>query len=140
MLQPVHWSPLQTIDLASVPVEVSRHDLSLYMEDTGWPDAALDAYVDFWNDEYYQHMRRLPAEYQLLDIQACFQTAYGSHVRPEAILMQKIVNTDGLGALLSTVRDIDPNEWPGSYMYGALELRDQWESKLLRTSAWSPLY
>jgi len=25
-------------------------------------------------------------------------------------------------------------------MYDALEVRDQWESKLLRTSTWSPLY
>ena len=29
---------------------------------------------------------------------------------------------------------------PGSYMYDALEFRDQWESRLLRTSSWSPLY
>jgi hypothetical protein len=25
-------------------------------------------------------------------------------------------------------------------MYEALKYRDQWESRLLRTSAWSPLY
>ena len=29
---------------------------------------------------------------------------------------------------------------PGSYMHDALELRDQWESRLLRTSSWSPLF
>ncbi|EUA42397.1 hypothetical protein I553_6257 [Mycobacterium xenopi 4042] len=29
---------------------------------------------------------------------------------------------------------------PGSYMFEALKYRDQWESRLLRTSAWSPLY
>ncbi|WP_231117880.1 hypothetical protein [Mycobacterium colombiense] len=29
---------------------------------------------------------------------------------------------------------------PGSYMFDALKFRDQWESRLLRTSDWSPLY
>jgi hypothetical protein len=28
----------------------------------------------------------------------------------------------------------------GTYMADALTYRDQWESRLLRTSAWSPLY
>ena len=27
---------------------------------------------------------------------------------------------------------------PGSYMANALEFRDQWESRLLRTAPWSP--
>jgi hypothetical protein len=29
---------------------------------------------------------------------------------------------------------------PGTYMFEVLRYRDQWESRLLRTSAWSPLY
>jgi len=29
---------------------------------------------------------------------------------------------------------------PGTYMHDSLAYRDQWESKLLRTSKWSPLY
>ena len=28
---------------------------------------------------------------------------------------------------------------PGSWMHEALDLRDQWRSKLLRTAVWSPL-
>jgi hypothetical protein len=28
---------------------------------------------------------------------------------------------------------------PGTWMHDALALRDRWESKLLRTSPWSPL-
>jgi hypothetical protein len=28
---------------------------------------------------------------------------------------------------------------PGTWMHDALEVRDQWVSRLLRTSAWSPL-
>ena len=29
---------------------------------------------------------------------------------------------------------------PGTFMHDALAYRDQWESRLLRTSSWSPLY
>jgi hypothetical protein len=29
---------------------------------------------------------------------------------------------------------------PGSYLADALTFRDHWESRRLRTSAWSPLY
>ena len=37
--------------------------------------------------------------------------------------------------------DIPPeHRGPGTYMFDALKYRDQWESRLLRTSAWSPLY
>jgi hypothetical protein len=29
---------------------------------------------------------------------------------------------------------------PGTWLHDALEVRDQWESRLLRSAAWSPLY
>jgi hypothetical protein len=53
--------------------------------------------------------------------------------------MQRIHKLDQLGRLLST--DIPPElRARGSWMYDALAVRDQWESKLLRTSVWSPLF
>lgn len=139
MLVPVEWSPLQDVDLADVPVDGAEHDLSLYMEDTGWPTAALDDYVDFWDHDYFRMMRRTPADRRILDIEACFQVAYGTHRRPEAVLMQKILNYGLLLNLITEPEDYDPDTWPGSYMHGGLRYRDQWESKLLRTSSWSPL-
>jgi len=66
--------------------------------------------------------------------------AHGSGIRPEAILMQKVMSFDTLGRLLTTAEEHDPTTWPGTYMAKGLEVRDQWESKLLRTSAWSPLW
>ena len=66
--------------------------------------------------------------------------AHGTGARPEATLMQKILNYDLLLNLIAEPADYDPDCWPGTYMYGALRYRDQWESKLLRTSRWSPLY
>jgi len=121
-----------------VPTDGRQHELSLYMHDTGWPDAPLDDYIQLWDEDYWRFMREISAEHQLLDIVACFQVAHGSGTRPEAILMQKVMSIDALGHLLTNVEEYDPDTWPGSYMAKGLEIRDQWESKLLRTSAWSP--
>jgi hypothetical protein len=139
VLVPVHWSPLQEVDLKSVPVDGAEHECSLFMEDTGWPDSSLDDYIQCWYDIYYVPMNKAPVEMQMLDIQACFQVAHGTSMRREAILWQKIRHTDRLVHLLSS--DFPPeHRQPGSYMYDALAYRDQWESRLLRTSPWSPLY
>lgn len=140
LLVPVHWSPLQEVDLAAVPTDGAEHELSLYMEDTGWPTAPLDDYIDFWDTEYFRMMQQVPADRRILDIEACFQPAYGTHRRPEAMLMQKIRDYGLLMNLISEPEAYDPDRWPGSYMHHGLRYRDQWESKLLRTTPWSPLY
>jgi hypothetical protein len=138
-LVPVHWSPLQEVDLASVPTDGAEHEPSLFMEDTGWPYSSLDEYIQCWYDIYFEPMQRVPADLAMLDIQACFQVAHGSYQRREAMLWQKIYSAERLVGLLS--RDFPPeHRQPGSYMYDALAYRDQWESRLLRTSTWSPLY
>lgn len=85
-------------------------------------------------------MRQTPPEQRLLDVQACFQVSHGTGVRPEAVLLQKVVNTSILGGLITSAEKHDPTTWPGTYMTRSLEVRDQWESKLLRTSRWSPLW
>ena len=139
LMLPVNWSPLKAVDLATVPTDAREHELSLFMEDTGWPDVALDEYIRFWDEDYYQVLSRYELGRALLDIQACFQVAHGTHRRREAVLWQKIVNQE---ALLHLLANEVPEEQKGadSYMVKALEFRDQWQSRLLRTSAWSPLY
>ncbi len=135
LLLALPWSPLASIDLATVPVEPAEHELSLYMEDTGWPHAPLDDYTTFWGEVYAPMLARS----QLLRIEACFQTAHGGGRRPEAILFQKVVSHEGLLQLLETETRRELKQ-PGMFMHDALQVRDQWESRLLRTSAWSPLY
>ena len=137
LLVPVRWSPLVELDLEAVPTDGAEHELSLYMEDTGWPHAAIDDYVDFWETSYFAPMRA--ASSSMLDIQAVFRTAFGSGERKEAVLMQKVVDHKALLRLLTTEV---PAQYrgPGTFMHEALALRDRWESKLLRTSSWSPLY
>lgn len=140
LIVPTSWSALQEVDLAAVPTDGREHELSVYMHDTGWPDAPLDDYLELWDREYWRHMRAVPSDKKLLDIVACFQVAHGSGVRPEAILMQKVMNYPTLGNLLMSTEEHDPTTWPGTYMSKGLTIRDQWESKLLRTSSWSPFW
>jgi len=137
ILVPVSWSPMHDVDFAAVPTTAADHGLSIYMEDTGWPEAAVEDYTAFWEKSYYEPMRERAGS--LLDIQAVFRVAHGTGRRKEAVLMQKVTDHDGLLRLLTTEV---PGAYrqPGTFMYEALAYRDRWESKLLRTSAWSPLY
>jgi hypothetical protein len=132
----VPWSPMGDLELAGVPTDGAEHELSLYMEDTGWPHAAIDDYVAFWESMY---LGLTQSAASMLDIQAVFRAAFGAGRRKEAVLMQKIVDH---GALLRLLTTEVPEQYrgPGTFMYEALAYRDRWESKLLRTSAWSPLY
>lgn len=137
LLLPVPWSPLHDVDLAAEPTDPQDHEPSLFMEDTGWPDVPLDDYVEFWERDYMPMLHRAPVEQRLLEIQACWVPALGAGRRPEAILWQRVHNQKHLLGLLTT--EITPAmKGPGSYMATALEYRDQWQSRLLRTASWSP--
>ena len=142
ILLPVEWSPLQTVDLTGVPTDGATHPLSLFMEDTGWPHAPLDDYIRCWDEIYYRPLSKAPPGRRVLEIQACFQVAHGSAKRREAMLWQKIDASNDYAALVRLLTtDLPPEQRaPGTYMFDALKYRDQWESRLLRTSAWSPLY
>jgi hypothetical protein len=138
---PVYWSAIQEVDFAQVPTDGTEHELSLFMEDTGWPYSSLDEYIKCWDELYYQPIQRSAANTGTvtIDVQACFQNAHGTGQRREAMLWQKIGNPETVLHLLTS--DLAPEmRQPGTYMYDSLKYRDQWESKLLRTSKWSPLY
>jgi hypothetical protein len=143
VLVPLPWSPLAEVDLASVPCDPNgdEHELTIYMEDTGWPHAPLDEYTAYWERVYLPMLHASSGDRggrpRLLEIEAVFQVAHGGGRRPEAILFQKVVSHD---ALLRLLEHETPKELrqPGTFMHDALQLRDNWESRLLRTSAWSP--
>jgi hypothetical protein len=137
LLVPLPWSPLQDVVFAEVPVDGREHELSLYMEDTMWPyPEKFIEYIDRCGEVYAKSLDR-PAS--MLTIQAAFQPAFGSQQRREVALMQRIQQPEALLNLLRT--EIAPERrGPGTWMHDALDLRDQWTSRLLRTSSWSPLY
>lgn len=139
LLKPLPWSPLQTIDLGGVPTDGGEHELSIFMEDTVWPyEGRLAEYVERSGSHYATSMAEAAEKRgSLLRIEAGFRTAFGSHRRRELVLWQRIVEPKGL---LGLIRHEVPAEYkaPGTWMHDALELRDRWESKLLRASSWSP--
>ena len=140
LLVQVPWSPMGDVDLASVPATSPSHDLTLYMEDTGWPHVPVDEYTGYWERVYLPMLHDSGRDRpRLLEIQAVFQPAVGAGRRPEAILFQKVVDHAGLLRLLQTETPAEMKR-PGTFMHDALQYRDRWESRLLRTSAWSPLW
>jgi len=137
LLVPVEWSPMIDVDLSAVATTPQGHEPTMFMEDTGWPYAPLDAYTEFWGRDYHPMLARQPEATRLLEIQACWVTALGAGRRPEAILWQRIHNLDRLLALLAS--EVPPEyKAAGTYMAKGLEYRDQWESRLLRSAPWSP--
>jgi hypothetical protein len=137
LLVPLPWSPLQDVAFEEVPVDGREHELTLYMEDTMWPyEDKFEEYIDRCGEVY---ARSLEQPKSMLTIQAAFQPALGSHPGREVILMQRI---DRPEALLQLLRTHIPPEYraPGTWMHDALDLRDQWTSRLLRSSAWSPRF
>ena len=141
VIQPVSWSPLQDIDLASVPVTGDTHKNSLFMEDTAWPFAGgLQAYLDKAGT-LYDHTLSSQKEdgTGMIELEAAFQPVFGTHMTTEVILWQRVVNTKAVMWMLG--HDLPPEaSAPGTWLHDALEVRDRWESRLLRSAAWSPLY
>jgi hypothetical protein len=139
ILEPLPWSPLQEIDLAAVPSGSGEHEPTVFMEDTVWPyEGRLEDYVRRSGTHYAKEMARAgEAGHALLRVEASFRTVYGSHKRREILLWQKVIQPKALSMLIS--REV-PAQYkaPGTWMHDALELRDRWESKLLRSARWSP--
>jgi hypothetical protein len=136
VMVPTAWSPMQDVDIGAVPSDPQTHDLSLYMEDTGWPhDNNLDAYIDLAGRKYAPLLHHST----LLRMEASFRPAWGTHRRAEMVLMQKVLDRDALAVLLTT-ETAPEHKKSGTWMNDALDVRDKWESKLLRTTPWSPWY
>lgn len=137
VLREVDWSPFE-VSLADVATDGAEHPRTLYMEDTMWPRRGqLDRYLAAAGTVYSKMLGA--HDKPLLSIEAAWTTVPGAGVSPEVTLMQKIHDVSALVALLT--HELPPDmARPGSWMYDALEYRDQWRSKVLRTAPWSPCY
>jgi len=138
LLLPVDWSPMRDLDLASVPVDGVDHDPVLYMEDSAWPhESMLDTYLEKARTHYAPSLEER-TERSLLTLLAVFQAALGAPRRREVILWQRVDFPERLPGLFT--RELPAHvKGPGTWMHDALEVRDDWESRLLRSASWSPL-
>jgi hypothetical protein len=140
VLLPVPWAPSLVEDLDAVPTEPAEHPLSLFMEDTAWPhDGMLADYLEAARTHYAPSLDESRAGGRaILELLTVFQTALGAGRRSEVVLWQKILDHARLQNLLET--EVPPEyRKPGTWMHDALRVRDDWESRLLRTVRWSPL-
>jgi hypothetical protein len=138
ILLPVDWSPMRDIDLSSVPTDARQHDPALYMEDSAWPyEAMLDTYLEKARTHYAPSLEER-TERSLLTLLGIFQAALGAPRRREVVLWQRVDFPDRLPALFT--RELPAHvKGPGTWMHDALEVRDDWQSRLLRSASWSPL-
>jgi len=141
ILAPVSWSALQEIVLATVDSEGPEREQALYMEDTVSPfPGKLDAYLEAAGTLYARDTiaKRMAEGTSLLDLRAAFRTIVGPNAGREVILWQKVVRPELMQRLL--MHEVPPeHRGPGTWMNDALQFRDHWESRLLRTASWSPL-
>jgi hypothetical protein len=141
LLTPVSWSPRQDIDLESVPTSGDEHELTLFMEDTAWPySGGLAKYLAAAGTLYDRTLAESKqGGHSIIELEAAYQPVYGSHTTTEVILWQRVVNQKALLYLLANDLPASATA-PGTWMHDALAVRDQWESRILRSASWSPLY
>ena len=77
-------------------------------------------------------------ERSLLTLLGVFQAALGAARRREVVLWQRVDFPDRLPALFT--HELPARvKGPGTWVHDALDVRDDWESRLLRSTSWSPL-
>jgi hypothetical protein len=136
ILRPLPWSEMQEVEFSSVPAEPGDHELVLYMEDSAYPhEGMVHAYIAKAGEQYAPSLVR---KNPLLHMVAAFQPSHGTGRRREIVLWQRVADHQALLQLFTTAVPARFKA-PGTWMNDALEVRDQWTSRLLRTSAWSPL-
>lgn len=146
VLEPVEWSPAidttaASVGSASAVTAEPGPDLTLFMEDTAWPHPGrLGTYLDTAGSLYVETLRRA-AEHgrNVLELVGAFTSLYGAGPQREVVLWQRVARPDLLGPLLSREVPADYRA-PGTWMHDALDVRDRWESRLLRVAPWSPLH
>ncbi len=111
------------------------------MEDTAWPFAGgLQAYIEKAGTQYAPSLDQSKERRQnIIELEAAYQPVYGSHKTTEVILWQRITNHKALLWLLANDLPVGATD-PGTWMHDALDVRDQWESRILRSASWSPLH
>ncbi len=137
ILTALEWSP-SIGPLADVPTEPAEREPTVYMEDTMWPfPGKVRQYIQAAGSVYRNALGAEGSQVQM-SIELALQVMPGAGRYPEVTLLQKL---SSLPLLIRLLTNDLPGEVtrPGSWMHEALDLRDQWRSKLLRTSAWSPL-
>ncbi|MGZ8734434.1 MAG: hypothetical protein ACXW1M_04550 [Acidimicrobiia bacterium] len=141
ILVTVPWAPPLVADLSDVPTTVAAQPLTVFREDTARPHAGkVDAYLDAARDHYAPSLAEgRHGGRAMLTLETVWQTAWGSGPRRAVVLWQRVRDPASLGRLIGSEIPAE-HRAPGTWMHDALAVRDDWQSRLLRTASWSPLH
>jgi hypothetical protein len=142
LLAPLPWSPLGAVEIDAVPTEPQARGPvgTLFMEDTAWPHRGRrEAYLAKAGTLYVDTLAKAGATGRnILELVAAYVPRFGTGHHREIVLWQRVQRPELLLPLLT--REVPPeHRAPGTWMHDALEVRDQWESRLLRVADWSPI-
>jgi hypothetical protein len=141
ILVTVPWAPPLYADLSEVPTTSTPNPLTVFMEDTARPhEGKVDAYLAAARDHYAPSLAEgRHGGRAMLNLETVWQTAWGSGPRRAVVLWQRVRDPASLGRLISSEIPAE-HRAPGTWMHDALDVRDDWQSRLLRTASWSPLH
>ncbi len=137
VMAPLDWSP-SIGAISDLPVEPGGHEPTLYMEDTMWPFPGRLADYMRAAGAVYRPAIDADDSHVRLTMTLALRPLPGTGRASEVTLLQRITSVPLLLALL-TNEIPDELTRPGSWMHDALDLRDQWQSRILRSATWSPL-
>ncbi len=137
ILLPMSWGP-QVTPLDDIPTDGAERKQALFMQDRAWPhEAMLDEYIEAARTHYAPSLE-VHSDRSLLRMVAVLQAAWGAARRREIFLWQRVEYPERLPGLFT--RDLpEAVTAPGTWMHDALNVRDDWESQILRTTKHSPL-
>lgn len=137
----VPWSPGFDRVIEDVPAVAGGHERAIWLIDYGHPYAPLDDYVKFQEEKWYKPEGGVIYG-GMARLEGFFTTAYGTGRRPEGVFIEKILDFDKFFQLLQESSEMHVDKQPvrKEYMSEGLKYRDQWDSILVRTSSWSPVF
>ena len=136
------WSPLQQIDLDTVPMHGRPHTNSAcsWRTPPGPSPAGSTAYLDKAGTLYDETLSSQKEEGTgIIELEAAFQPVYGTHMTTEVILWQRVVNTKAVMWMLG--HDLPPSarrRGPGCTMPSRCATAGR--AGCCAAPAWSPLY
>ena len=135
LLRPIDYDPW-TAGIGTIPDGPVEGEVVTYMHDFVPPATGqMRAYVDMMRERY---MALTDKELSGVVLLASWETVSGGGPLPEMFNLSQIRDLD---ALVTLIAHEVPREYKqmGTWMWEALAVRDQWTTRLARSSTWSPV-
>lgn len=136
VVTPMSWSPLRELPTDLADISENRQK-TFYWYTRGWPHLTQEEYMRFLYERWYKPDQGV-LDGGVAEVDAFFETVWGSGRKPEGIELAKIISIPKLQLLLQEDESMQM-DWRADYLQSGLEVRDKWDTTLLRTSPWSPL-